>query len=136
MRPRISISITYVMTAVPLVVDAGIIADHFLSFRQKAIRNPQLVKQLLYLPWWSPSHPTFKKLINLHDVSYFVHTYNFRFLISLGNSLEGIHSVQFAFSNIRAWRALQIAMHVNWLISLSAQVRQPLLFSRVEISPV
>jgi hypothetical protein len=62
---------------------------------------------------WRQGHATFNGLLNLHDARYFVHAFNSLFLIYSRISLEGIQSVQFAFGEIRAWRALQIVMHAN-----------------------
>ena len=46
---------------------------------------------------WRQSHATFLNgLLNLHDARYFMHAFDYLFLIYSRNSLEGIHSVQFA----------------------------------------
>jgi len=80
-------------------------------------------------------HPTFSGLLNLRRVSYFMHTFHFRFLISSGNSLEGIQSVQFVVKDIRTWRALQIAPHASRSgLACRLEYVKLLLFSWIEIN--
>ena len=73
----------------------------------------------------STRSPNLQWTSNLYDVSYFAHAFNCLFLISAGNSLEGIHSVQFAFSDLRAWRGSsnRHARQWGWITTLSVEVR-------------